>query len=113
MSTIFKQIIDKKIPAKLVYEDDLCLAFNDIAPQAPIHILIIPKQELKTLNDFKKTDAELLGHLLLTAAEIAKKMGFDKDGYRTVINTNQNGGQTVYHLHVHLLAGRQLSWPPG
>jgi histidine triad (HIT) family protein len=113
VSTIFKQIIDKKIPAKIVHEDELCLAFNDIEPQAPVHILIIPKQEFKTLNDFETTHAELLGHLLLTAAEIAKKQGFANDGYRTVINTNPRGGQTVYHLHVHLLAGRQMTWPPG
>ena len=113
MSTIFKKIIDKQIPAQIVFEDELCLAFKDIDPQAPVHILIIPKKELRTLNDFTADDKMLLGHLMLTAANIARDLGLDKDGYRTVINTNQNGGQTVYHTHVHLLGGRAMMWPPG
>jgi histidine triad (HIT) family protein len=113
MSTIFKKIIDKQIPAQVVFEDEHCLAFKDIDPQAPVHILIIPKKEVRTLNDFTADDKELLGHLMFTAASIAKNLGLDKDGYRTVINTNQNGGQTVYHTHLHLLAGRAMMWPPG
>lgn len=113
MATIFTQIIEKKLPAKIVFEDELCLAFKDIDPQAPTHILIIPKKEIATLNDAKLADRELLGHLLFVAAEIARAQGFDKTGYRAVINTNHQAGQTVFHVHVHLLAGRAMKWPPG
>lgn len=111
--TIFKKIIDKEIPAKIVFEDNVCLAFHDIAPQAPVHVLIIPKKEIRSLVESTAEDSPLLGHLLHCAAKIAKQLGLDEDGYRTVINTGRNGGQTVWHLHVHLLGGRPLSWPPG
>ena len=113
MSTIFSKIISKEIPAKIVHEDELCLAFQDINPQAPTHILIIPKKEIRSMAEATLEDQMLLGHLLLTANEIAKKIGVQEKGYRLVVNTNQWGGQTVYHLHVHLLSGRALSWPPG
>ncbi len=112
--TIFKKIIDKEIPAKIVHEDEYCLAFYDVQPQAPTHILIIPKKEIRSMNDIDpKEDKELLGHLLVTAHQLGKKLGVGDDGYRLVINTNKKGGQTVYHLHMHFLAGRSLEWPPG
>ncbi|PSN10006.1 histidine triad nucleotide-binding protein [filamentous cyanobacterium CCT1] len=111
--TIFGKIIRKEIPANIVYEDDLCLAFTDITPQAPTHILVIPKQPISKLSDATADDKELLGHLLLTVKEIADQAGLTEDGYRVVINTGNNGGQTVYHLHLHLLGGRGLGWPPG
>jgi histidine triad (HIT) family protein len=112
-NTIFGRIIRKEIPANLVYEDDLCLAFRDIAPQAPVHILVIPKQPLPNLAAAGPGDQALLGHLLLTVREIAQQEGLQENGYRVVINTGQDGGQTVDHLHLHLLAGRSLQWPPG
>lgn len=112
--TIFKKIIDRQIPADIVHEDDLCLAFRDVSPQAPTHILVIPKKEIRSLNDIDKgQDKEILGHLLVTASEIAKEQGLGEDGYRLVINTNEHGGQSVYHLHMHILGGRSLQWPPG
>ena len=113
MSTIFTKIINREIPAKIIFEDDLCLAFYDIAPQAPQHILIIPKQVIPSLNESSFEHQQLLGHLLAQTAAIAKQQGFAETGYRVVINTGNHGGQTVNHLHLHLLAGRQLSWPPG
>jgi len=111
--TIFSKIVRREIPADIVYEDDEVLAFRDLNPQAPVHVLFIPKQPLATLNDATAGDAELLGKLLLATAAYAKREGFAEQGYRTVINTNEDGGQTVYHLHVHLLAGRRMHWPPG
>ncbi|MGA0587281.1 histidine triad nucleotide-binding protein [Dyella sp. KRB-257] len=111
--TIFGKIIRREIPADIVYEDDDVLAFRDLNPQAPVHVLFIPKQPIATLNDATPEDAALLGKVLLAAADYARQEGFAQDGYRTVINCNTHGGQTVYHLHVHLLAGRRLSWPPG
>lgn len=112
--TIFKKIIDKEIPADIVFEDDICLAFRDVNPQAPAHILIIPKKEIRSMADIdKSTDKEILGHLMVKASEIAQKEGFSDDGYRLVVNTNGNGGQTVFHLHIHILGGRPLLWPPG
>ncbi|MGE0764015.1 MAG: histidine triad nucleotide-binding protein [Bdellovibrionales bacterium] len=111
--SIFTKIINREIPAKIVFEDDLCLAFRDISPQAPEHILLIPKKEIRSLNEASSEDQKLLGHMLIQVAAIAKKLGFAEDGYRVVINTNGDGGQTVFHLHLHLLAGRQLTWPPG
>lgn len=112
--TIFKKIIDKEIPADIVFEDDICLAFRDVSPQAPTHILLIPKKEIRSLSDIdKSSDKELLGHLLVTAHDIAKNENLNEDGYRVVINTNKNGGQTVFHLHIHILGGRALNWPPG
>lgn len=113
MSTIFKKIIDKEIPADIVYEDDLCLAFKDIDPKAPVHILIIPKKEIPSMAEASQDDEGLLGHLLITASRIAKDQGISDSGYRLVANTNNEGGQEVYHLHIHLLGGRQMAWPPG
>ena len=113
MSTIFTKIINKEIPANIVYEDDDFLAFNDINPQAPVHILIIPKKEIKTVNDISSSDAIIVGNLFLIAKKIAKQMSIDKDGYRLVMNCNEYGGQSVYHIHLHLIGGRKLSWPPG
>ena len=111
--TIFSKIIRREIPADIVYEDDEVLAFRDLNPQAPVHLLFIPKKPIATLNDATPDDAELLGKLMLAAKAYAKAEGFAEQGYRTVININEDGGQTVYHLHVHLLAGRRLHWPPG
>ena len=111
--TIFQQIIDKKIPADIVYEDDVAIAFRDISPQAPIHILIIPKKPIVNLATATPEDAAILGHLMLIAGEIARQEGVDERGYRVVTNINNDGGQSVYHLHFHLLAGRQMTWPPG
>lgn len=111
--TIFQKIINKEIPADIVYEDEVSLAFRDIQPQAPLHILIIPKKPIVNVADAKSEDKEILGHLLLVAAEIARQEGVSEDGYRLVTNINEWGGQSVYHLHIHLLAKRRLSWPPG
>lgn len=111
--TIFSKIVRREIPAEIVYENDEVLAFRDLNPQAPVHVLFIPKRTLATLNDAVATDAELLGKLLLAAADYARQEGFAEQGYRAVINCNADGGQTVFHLHVHLLAGRRLHWPPG
>jgi histidine triad (HIT) family protein len=113
MSTIFKKIIDKEIPADIVYEDDLCLAFKDIDPLASTHILIIPKKEIPSMAEASQDDEGLLGHLLIVASRIAKDQGISESGYRLVVNTNKEGGQEVYHLHIHLLGGRQMTWPPG
>lgn len=113
MSTIFNKIIKREIPAQIVFEDEHCLAFRDVSPQAPIHILIIPKKEIKSLATVKTEDKALLGHLLYIAGQIALAEGIAENGYRVVINTNEQGGQTVYHLHLHLLAGRNMKWPPG
>ena len=113
MSTIFSKIINKEIPAEILYEDDELLAFNDINPQAPVHILIIPKKEIKTLNDIQIEDKDILGKMILLAKDLAKKHKIDESGYRTVFNCNDDGGQTVFHIHLHLIGGRSLSWPPG
>lgn len=112
MPTIFKRIIDKEIPAQIVHEDELCLAFHDVAPQAPTHVLVIPKKELPNLAAASGEDQALLGHLLLTAKKVAEQLGLT-NGYRTVINCGRDGGQSVDHLHVHVLGGRALHWPPG
>lgn len=106
--TIFKKIIDKEIPADIVYEDDLVLAFRDIAPLAPTHILIIPKKEIATVNDVTAKDEQVLGRLMLVAAKIAKEQSIDESGYRLIINVNEHGGQEVFHLHMHLVGGRSL-----
>lgn len=111
--TIFNKIIRREIPADIVYEDGDVLAFRDLNPQAPVHVLFVPKRSLATLNEAGAGDAELLGRLLLAAAAYAKQEGFAEQGYRTVVNCNEHGGQTVFHLHVHLLAGRRMHWPPG
>ena len=111
--TIFSKIIRREIPADIVYEDELCLAFRDLNPQAPTHILIIPKEGLAGLQAVAPHHEHLLGHLLLVAAQLAEQEGIAATGYRCAINAGPEGGQTVYHLHVHLLGGRQLEWPPG
>tara|TARA_B100000609_G_C17002388_1_gene324327 strand:+ start:189 stop:530 length:342 start_codon:yes stop_codon:yes gene_type:complete len=113
MPTIFSKIINKEIPAEIVYEDDVVLAFNDIDPKAPVHILIIPKKEIATLNDIMPDDAELIGRIIIAAKNIAKEKGLDSDGYRLVMNCNEDGGQTVFHIHCHLMGGRKMQWPPG
>lgn len=110
--TIFGKIIRREIPANIVYEDDLCLAFKDITPQAPTHILLIPKKPIPKLADAEIEDQALLGHLLLLAKKVAEQAGLE-NGYRVVINTGNDGGQTVYHLHLHILGGRAMEWPPG
>jgi len=110
--TLFSKIINREIPADIVYEDDLCLAFRDVNPQAPLHILVIPKQAIAKIADAEATDQPLLGHLLLKAGEIAKDQGYE-DAFRLVINNGATAGQTVFHLHVHILAGRAFNWPPG
>ena len=109
---IFQKIIDRKIPAAIVYEDDRCLAFRDINPQAPVHVLIIPRKVIPTHADIKAEDRELLGHLHLVAAQLAEQLGI-ADGYRLIINCKEPAGQTVPHLHMHLLGGREFRWPPG
>ena len=110
---IFCKIIAGEIPSEFIYEDERCVAFNDISPQAPTHILIIPKEHIASMAETEEQHKETLGHLLLKAAEIARTKGFAENGYRTVINTNDDGGQTVFHLHIHLLGGRQFIFPPG
>ncbi|HLG31482.1 MAG TPA: histidine triad nucleotide-binding protein [Ignavibacteriaceae bacterium] len=112
--TIFSKIINKEIPADVVYESDTLLAFKDIRPQAPIHILIIPKVEIQKVTDIKgKLHASLLGEMFDAANKLAKEMGIDENGFRLVFNCGNNGGQEVYHLHMHLLGGRKMKWPPG
>jgi len=110
--TLFQKIAAREIPADIVHEDDLCLAFRDIAPQAPVHILVVPKKPVARVAAAQEEDRELLGHLLLTAAEIARRENL-AEGFRIAINNGPNGGETVPHLHVHLLGGRPLHWPPG
>jgi histidine triad (HIT) family protein len=111
--SIFAKIIRRELPADIVYEDNLALAFRDKNPQAPVHILVIPKQAIAKLSDAESKDHALMGHLLLTAKRVAEQEGLSEDGYRVVINNGPNGGQTVYHLHLHILGGRQMKWPPG
>ena len=110
---IFCKIATGQIPSERVFEDDVCVAFNDLSPQAPTHILIIPREHFDSLDNVEAGHDGLLGHLLSTAANIARDRGFAENGYRVVINTNADGGQTVFHLHVHLLAGRPFIFPPG
>lgn len=110
--TIFSKIIRREIPADIVYEDDLALAFNDIQPQAPVHILVIPKKPIPQLADAESQDHALMGHLLLTVKRVAEQAGLS-NGYRVVINNGDDGGQTVPHLHLHILGKRQMKWPPG
>jgi histidine triad (HIT) family protein len=113
MDCLFCKIIDKTIPADIVYEDDRVVAFRDVAPQAPTHILVIPRQHISTLNDLNESNNELIGHILYTAKTIAAAEGLAEDGYRVAMNCNNHGGQTVFHIHLHLLGGRQMQWPPG
>ncbi len=110
--TIFTKIINREIPAEIVYEDDLCLAFRDVSPQAPVHVLLIPKKTVVSLDELTSDDAQLVGHLMLMVPKLAAQLGL-ADGYRTVINTGEHGGQSVFHLHIHILGGRHLAWPPG
>lgn len=110
---LFCKIVDKKIPARIVYEDDEILAFEDINPQAPVHILFIPKQHMDSLNDVPPGKEELLGRILLQARRTASERGLDKKGYRIVLNTLKDAGQAVFHIHFHLLGGRRMTWPPG
>jgi len=112
MDTLFSKIIARQIPADIVYEDELCLAFRDINPQAPVHILIIPKNPIPKVIDATEADKDLLGHLLIAAGKIAKNEGHE-EAFRLVINNGENAGQSVFHLHVHILAGRNFNWPPG
>ncbi|MEL6250236.1 MAG: histidine triad nucleotide-binding protein [Cyanobacteria bacterium J06648_16] len=109
--TIFGKIIRREIPADIVYEDNLCLAFRDINPQAPTHLLVIPKKPIPSLSNATEADQSLLGHLLLTVNQIAQQQSLER-GYRVVINTGHDGGQTVFHLHLHLMGGRMQEWPP-
>ena len=110
--TIFQKIIDKELPADIVYEDDSCLAFKDINPVAPVHILIIPKKRIEKISDSNTEDKKLLGHLFLVAGNIARDLGIE-DAFRLVVNNGAGAQQTVFHLHIHLIAGREFSWPPG
>lgn len=112
LGCIFCQIIDRRKPATIYYEDDQCITFQDTNPKAPVHLLVVPRKHISSLND-GKGEEQLLGHLLTVAARAAKEKGIDGTGYRTVINTNAEAGQTVFHLHVHVLGGRILRWPPG
>lgn len=111
--TLFEKICDKEIPASIVYEDDRCVCFRDISPQAPVHFLLVPRKAITRIGLADTGDQELLGHLLLTAAEIARREGFVDSGYRLVINNGKDAGEAVPHLHLHILAGRALDWPPG
>ena len=110
--TLFKKIIDREIPADIVYEDDDCLVFKDINPVAPIHLLIIPKKQIEKVADAGKDDKELLGHLMLVAGDVARDLGVE-DAFRLIVNNGSGAQQTVFHLHIHLIAGREFNWPPG
>jgi len=111
--TIFEKIIARESPARFVYEDDLVAAFHDINPQAPVHVLIVPKKPIPRIAEAKPDDKEILGHLLLKAAEVAEKLGLKRSGYRLVINNGPDAGEAVPHLHCHILGGRRMHWPPG
>jgi len=112
MSTIFKKIIDREIPAKIAYEDDRCLAFHDVAPQAPTHVLVVPKKEIASLDDLSNEDEALVGHIYSVIRKLAAELGL-ASGYRVVVNCGRDGGQSVDHLHFHVLGGRPMKWPPG
>lgn len=113
MSTIFSKVISRELPADIVYEDDLCLAFRDIKPQAPVHVLLIPKKEIASMNAVTGEDLSLLGYLMVKAPEVASKLGIAENGYRLVINNGRDAGQSVDHIHIHILGGRRMTWPPG
>ena len=110
--TIFKRIIDGEIPAKIIHDDELCLAFHDVSPQAPVHVLVIPKKEITSVSQLADEDGPLLAHLWLVIRDLAAKLQLE-EGYRVVVNTGSDGGQSVDHLHYHILGGRKLTWPPG
>lgn len=111
--TIFSKIINREIPADILYEDDEVLAFSDVNPQAPVHFLVIPKHAIATVNDIQPSQAELVGKMVLAAQKLAQEKGIAEDGYRLVMNCNEGAGQTVFHIHLHVLGGRAMSWPPG
>lgn len=111
--TIFSKIINREIPAEILYEDDEVLAFSDVNPQAPVHFLVIPKQAIATVNDIQPDQAELVGKMVLAAQRLAQEKGIAEDGYRLVMNCNEGAGQTVFHIHLHVLGGRAMVWPPG
>jgi len=111
--TLFQKIADKELPSKIVFEDEHVVAFRDIDPQAPTHVLIVPRKPIPRIAEAKPEDHALLGHLLLKAAEVARQLGLEKSGYRLVINNGKDGGEAVPHLHLHILGGRQMKWPPG
>lgn len=111
--TLFEKIVNREVPAQIIHEDDRCVAIRDINPQAPIHVLVIPKKVIPRLGEATEADETLLGHLLLTAAEVAKREGISENGYRVIVNQGWHAGESVPHLHVHVLGGRQMKWPPG
>lgn len=111
--TLFQKIADKEIPSTIIYEDDLCVCFKDIDPQAPTHLLLIPRKPISRIAEATEADAALLGHLMLTVGKIARQENLAEDGFRTVINNGPNGGEAVPHLHIHILGGRKMTWPPG
>ncbi|RBO83537.1 histidine triad nucleotide-binding protein [Marinomonas aquiplantarum] len=113
MDCLFCKLVKGEIPATILYQDDDVIAFEDIMPQAPCHFLVIPKRHISTLNDLTDEDASLVGKLQITAAKVAKQKGISDEGYRVVMNCNEMGGQTVYHIHMHVLGGRNMTWPPG
>ena len=113
MDCLFCKLVKGDIPATILYQDDDVIAFEDIMPQAPTHFLVIPKRHISTLNDLTEEDAPIIGKLAVIAAKVAKEKGMSEDGYRAVMNCNEMGGQTVYHIHMHVLGGRAMSWPPG
>ena len=113
MNCLFCRIIAGEIPSDTVYQDDRCIAFRDVNPQAPVHLLVVPRDHLESLDEASHKDEAVLGHLLRVAARVANDQGLSESGYRTVINTGAGAGQSVFHLHVHVLGGRPLSWPPG
>jgi histidine triad (HIT) family protein len=110
---IFCKIIEKKVPSKIVFEDDAVVAFEDVNPQAPVHLLVVPRKHIPEIHSMTESDRELIGHLFFTATKIADERGLDSKGYRMVINNGAGAGQTVFHLHLHILSGRRFSWPPG
>ena len=113
MECLFCKVVNGTLPVKIIYQDDMVVAFDDINPQAPHHKLIIPKKHISTLNDLSTDDNELVGHMLQTAKKLATELKIDNEGYRVVMNCNAGAGQTVFHIHMHLLGGRQMAWPPG